>query len=83
MINIEKKICELLEELHQLDIIVKKTYDKLCPIGSHFGFYDLANKVHKELLNNCPPFRPTLSQIGMLTYKERLTMPCELTRMFY
>ena len=44
--------------------------------------YDLANKVHKELLNNCPPVRPTLSEIGMPTYKERLTMPCELTKMF-
>ena len=47
LINLEKKICEPLKELFQLDIIDKKTYDKLCPVSSHFSIlYDLA-KVHK------------------------------------
>ena len=67
-INLEKKIREPLKELYQLDIIDKKTYDKLCPVGSHFGIlYGLA-KVHKQLINNCPPFRPILSAIGTPTY---------------
>ena len=67
-INMQKKILEPLKELYQLDIIDKKTYDKLCPVGSHFGIlYGLA-KVHKQLINNCPPFRPILSAIGTPTY---------------
>ena len=47
LINLEKKICEHLKELFQLDIIDKKCYDKLCPVSSHFRIlYGLA-KVHK------------------------------------
>ena len=46
-INLEKTIREPLKELYQLDIIDSKTYDKLCPVGSHSGIlYGLA-KVHK------------------------------------
>ena len=68
MINLEKKIRKPLKELCQLDIIDKKTYDKLCCVGSYFGiFYGLA-EVHKHLIKNCPPFRPTLSAIGTPTY---------------
>ena len=38
--------------IHQLDIIEKKTYDKLCSVGSHFCIlYGLA-KFHKQLVNN-------------------------------
>ena len=37
LIDLEKKISEPLKELNQLDIIDKKAYDKLCPVGSHFG----------------------------------------------
>ena len=48
LINLEKKIREPLKELYQLDIIDKKTYDKLCPFVSHFGIlYGLA-KVQKQ-----------------------------------
>ena len=67
-INLEKKICEPLKVLYQLNIIDKKTYDKRCHVGSYFGIqYGLA-KVHKQLINNCPPFRPILSAIGAPTY---------------
>ena len=51
-----------------MDIIDKKTYDKLCPVGSQFGILYGLIKVHKQLINNCPPFRPILSAIGTLTY---------------
>ena len=68
LINFEKKIREPLKELNQLDIIDQKTYDKLFPVGSYFGMlYGLA-KVHKQLLNSCPPFRPILSGIGTPTF---------------
>ena len=56
LINLKKKIRETLKELYQLDTIDKKTYDKLCPVGSRFGIlYGLA-KVHKQLINDCPSF---------------------------
>ena len=68
LINLEKNTHEPLKELYQLDIIDKKTYDKLCPVGSLFGIlYGLA-KVHRQLINNCPPFRTILSAIGTPTY---------------
>ena len=47
LINLEKKICEPLKELYQLDIIDKKTYDKLCPVGSHFDI--VTQTAHKQL----------------------------------
>ena len=68
LINLEKKIREPFKELYQLDIVDKKFYDKLCPVGSHFAIlYGLA-QVHKKLINNCPPLKPILSAIGTPTY---------------
>ena len=83
LINLEKEIREPLKELYQLDIIAKKTYNKLCPVGSHFGIlYGLA-KVHKQLINNCPPFRPILSAIGTpttndYTLKDTFEFSCDI-----
>ena len=70
MINLEKKIHELLKELYQLDIADKKIYDKRSPVGSHFGIlYGLAKMyMYKQIINNCPPFRPLLSAIVTPTY---------------
>ena len=66
--NLEKKVRGPPKELYQLENIDKKS-NKLCPNGSHSSFlYDLA-KVHKQLLSNCPAFRPTLLSIGAATYK--------------
>ena len=58
----------MLKELYEFDIIDKKTYDKLCPVVSHFGILHGLVKVRKQLINNCPPFRPILSAIGTPTY---------------
>ena len=66
--EVEKHYNFLLKELYQFNIIDKKTYDKLRPVGSHFGIlYGLA-KVRKQLINNCPPFTPILSAIVTPTY---------------
>ena len=46
LINLEEKIRELLKELYQLDIIDKKTYDKLCPVGSRFSILHGLVKVY-------------------------------------
>ena len=64
LINLEKKMREPLRKLCQLDIIDKKTYDKLCCVDSHFGILYAWAKVHKHLINSYPPFRPILSAIG-------------------
>ena len=63
-----EKIREPLKELCQLNIIDKKTYDKLWPVSSFFGILYGLEKVHKQPVNNCPPFRPILSAIGTPTY---------------
>ena len=68
MINLEKKIRKRLKESYQLDIIYKKTYDKLCPVGSHFDILYSLVKVHKQLINNCLPFRPIHLSISKPTY---------------
>ena len=68
LINLVKKIREPLKEVYQLDIIDKKTYDKLSPVNSHFGILHGLAKVHKQLIINSPPFRPVLSAIGTPTY---------------
>ena len=46
----------------------KKTCDKLCLVGSQFGILYGLDKVHKQLVNNCSPFRPTLSAINTPIY---------------
>ena len=56
LIILEKKIREPHKELYQLDIIDKKTYDKLCPVGSQFNILYGLPKVHKQFINNCLPF---------------------------
>ena len=56
LIILEKKIREPHKALYQLDIIDKKTYDKLCPVGSQFNILHGLPKVHKQLINNCLPF---------------------------
>ena len=68
LINLEKKIREPLKESYQLNIIDKKTYDQLCHVGSHFGILYVLAKAHKQLINNCPPFRRILSAIGKPIY---------------
>ena len=38
LINLDKKIREPLKELYPLNLIDKKAYDKLCPVGPHLTF---------------------------------------------
>ena len=57
----------LLKNDFNLTSLIRK-HDKLFPVGSHFGIlYGLA-KFHKQLVNNCSPFRPILSATGKPTY---------------
>ena len=69
IINSEKRVKDLLKEIKNKNQIEQEDYFKLCPSGSKFGtLYGLA-KIHKKLIDGCPPFRPILSAIGTPTYK--------------
>ena len=68
LVNIEKQITDLLKQLNDSQVISDTEYKKLKPTGSRFGIlYDLC-KIHKSLIDNCPPFRPILSAIKTPSY---------------
>ena len=68
LLDMEKKIRCVLNELLKSHKISKQEFDKMLPIGSRPGvLYGLA-KVHKKPVNGSPPFRPILSAIGTPTY---------------
>ena len=67
--NLEKRITSDLKLLKDEEIIDKATYKNIKPVGSRPGVLYELGKVHKEIKNGLPPFRPILSAIGMPTYK--------------
>ena len=68
LINIEKQITDLLEQLNYSQVISDTEYKKLKPRGSRFGILYGLCKIHKSLIDNCPPFRPILSAIKTPSY---------------
>ena len=48
--------------------IFEETSRSLKPVGTRSGIMYGLCKVHKDIINNCPPFRPILSAINILTY---------------
>ena len=74
--NLEKKITFDLKLLKDEEIIDKVTYKNIKPVGSRPGVLYGLGKVHKEINNGLPPFRPILSAIGTPTYKlAKLLLP--------
>ena len=67
--NLEKKITSDLKLLKDEEIIDKATYKNIKPVGSRPGVLYRLGKVHKEINNGIPPFRPILSAIGTPTHK--------------
>ena len=65
LINIEKQITDLLKQLSESQVISDMEYKKLKPRSSEF--YGLC-KIHKSLIENCHPFRPTLPAIKIPSY---------------
>ena len=41
----------------------------LKPVGTRPGTMYELHKVHKDIIDSCPPFRPILSAINTSTYK--------------
>ena len=67
-INIGKQITDLLKQLNDSEVISDTEYKKLKPRGSRFGILYGLCKIHKSLIDNCPPFRPILSAIKTPSY---------------
>ena len=68
MIKEESNINDFLKELHNSNSISKEIYNNIRCRGSNPArLYGLA-KIHKELVNGIPKFRPIISQIGSPAY---------------
>ena len=68
LINIEKQITDLLKQLNHSQVISDTEYKKLKLIGSRFGMLYGLCKIHKSLIDNCPPFWSILSAIKTPSY---------------
>ena len=65
----EKRINEILKSLKSSGSLSDKQYKKIKAVGSRPGVLCGLCKVHKAIVDVCPPFRPILSAIGTTTYK--------------
>ena len=61
IVNVEKRITDLLKDLKISEVISETVYKRFKPRGSKFGILYGLCKVHKQLIDNCPPFRPIMS----------------------
>ena len=68
IVNVEKRITDFLKDLKIAEVISETVYKNLKPRGSKFGILYGLCKVHKQLVDNCPPFRPIMSAIKTPTY---------------
>ena len=68
-VNHEKRVNEILKSLKSAGSLSDKQYEETKAVGFTPGvLYDLY-KVHRAIVNVCPPFRPILSATGSLTCK--------------
>ena len=56
----EKRVENILEKLAAFNSIPGETRRSLRPVGTRPGIMYGLFKVHKDIINNCPPFRPIL-----------------------
>ena len=68
-VNHKKHINEYLKSLKISGSLSVDRYKKTKAVGSRLGFLYGLCKVHKAVVDTCPPFRPILSAIGTPTYK--------------
>ena len=68
IVNVEKYITDLLKDLKNSEVISETAYKSLKPRGCRFEILYGLCKVHKQLVDNCPHFRPIMSAIKTLTY---------------
>ena len=68
IVNFEKHTAGLLKDLKNSEVISETVYKSLKPRGSSYGIVYGLCKVHKQLVDNCPPFRSITSAIKTPTY---------------
>ena len=69
ILNLEKKIINVLKDLNNKEEITEVDYNILYPCGSRPGILYGMAKVHKPVTNRCPSLRPILSAINTPSYK--------------
>ena len=69
VLNLEKKIVNVLKDLNKKEEITEVDYNHLYPCGSRPGILYGMAKVHKPVADRCPSFRPILSAINTPSYK--------------
>ena len=68
-VNYEKQINEYLKTLKSSEALSVEQHKKMKAVGSRPGISYGFCKVHKNILDRCPPFRPILSAKGTPSYK--------------
>ena len=69
VINQEKRVDNILKKLVASNSISEETRRFLKTVGTRPGIMYGLCKVHKDIIDNCPPFGPILSAITTPTYK--------------
>ena len=86
IVNVEKHITDLLKNFKTSEVISEIVYKNLKPRGSKFGILYALCKVHKQLVDNCPPFKPIMSAVKTTTCnlgKFLIPLPESLTTNMY
>ena len=65
----EEHINKQLRSISKNGRLTEQQYKKVKTMGSNQGILYGLCKVHKAVVDVCPPFRPILSAIGTTTYK--------------
>ena len=61
IVNVEKHR-DLVKDFKNFEVISETVYKSLKPRGSRFGILYGLCKVHKQLVDNYPPYRPIMSE---------------------
>ena len=86
IVNVEKHTTDLLKNFKTSEVISETVYKSLKPRGSKFGILYALCKVHKQLVDNCPPFKPIMSAVKTTTCnlgKLLIPLPESLTTNMY
>ena len=68
-VNQEKSVDNIFKKLVATNSISEETRKSLKPVGTRPGIMYGLCKVHKNIIDNFPPFRPIFSTINTPTYK--------------
>ena len=68
-VNHEKRINKYLKSFKSSGALMVEQHKKIKAVGSRPAVSYGLGKVHKNIVDRCPPFRPIFSAIGTLSYK--------------